>query len=50
MNEYWNVKQEEDNYIQVTVYITDISKVNVQAIKDAVKQMHCKFHCDYSRF
>lgn len=47
--QYWNVRQQESNYIQVTAYITDISKVDPTELKKAVERAYDKFYCDYSR-
>lgn len=37
--EYWTKKQEENNYIQVTVYIDDPFKVDAQELRDAVNKV-----------
>lgn len=46
---YWNVKQEEDNYIQVTAAILNPTKVKAKELAKAVKNAHSYF-CKYSRY
>lgn len=46
--EYWTLKQEEDNYIQVTIAITS-SKAKAEEIKKAATKAHNHFY-KYSRY
>ena len=46
---YWTIKQEEDNYIQVTAYIQDVSKVVPSELKQAMENAFEHFHGLYSR-
>lgn len=46
---YWNVEQCENNYIQITVAVTDVRKADASKIRDAVSKAQDHFmHYDFS--